>query len=35
VPAAVAITKGGIEVFIVDEVNRADVGEAIDYLVKF
>ena len=35
VPAAVATTKGGIEVFIVDEVKRAYVGEVIDYLVKF
>ncbi|MGB5911794.1 MAG: hypothetical protein WBH31_11420 [Promethearchaeia archaeon] len=33
-PAAVSTTKGGIEVFIVDEVKRADVGEVIDYLVK-
>jgi hypothetical protein len=35
VPAAVATTKEGIEVFIVDEVKRDDVGKANDYLAKF
>lgn len=35
VPAAVATTKKGIEVFIVDEVKREDVGKANDYLAKF
>jgi len=35
VPAAVAATKEGIEVMVVDEVKREDVGEAQDYLSKF
>jgi hypothetical protein len=35
VPAAVTTTKEGIEVFIVDEVKREDVGAAFDYLAKF
>ena len=35
VPAAVTSTKEGIEVFIVDEVKREDVGEVLDYAAKF
>ncbi|MFW9882008.1 MAG: hypothetical protein ACFFG0_53775 [Candidatus Thorarchaeota archaeon] len=35
VPAAVAATKEGIEVIIVDEVKRENVGEALDYMAKF
>ncbi len=35
VPAAVAATKEGIEVFVVDEVKREDMGEALDYAAKF
>jgi hypothetical protein len=35
VPAAVASTKEGLEVFIVDEVKQEDLGEAVDYCSKF
>ncbi|MFX1303584.1 MAG: hypothetical protein ACFFBV_12730 [Promethearchaeota archaeon] len=35
VPAAVAATKEGIEVFVVDEVKREDMGEALDYGARF
>ena len=35
VPAAVASTKEGLEVFVVDEVKRENLGEAIDYMSKF
>ncbi|MFW9867278.1 MAG: hypothetical protein ACFFEN_14370 [Candidatus Thorarchaeota archaeon] len=35
VPAANAATKEGIEVMVVDEVKREDVGEALDYLSRF
>ena len=35
VPAAVAATKEGIEAFVVDEVKREDMGEALDYGAKF
>ena len=35
VPAAVTTTKEGIEVFVVDEVKREDLGAALDYASKF
>ncbi len=35
VPAAVSSTKEGLEVFLVDEVKREAVGEALDYISKF
>lgn len=35
IPAAIASTKEGIEGFVVDEVKREDVGEALDYGAKF
>jgi len=35
VPAAVSSTKEGIEVFVVDEVKREDLGDAVDYGSKF
>ncbi len=35
VPAAVSSTKEGIEVFIVDEVKREDLGDVLDYAGKF
>lgn len=35
VPAAVSSTKDGIEVMIVDEVKREDLGEANEYVSQF
>lgn len=35
IPAAVSSTKEGLEVFLVDEVKRENVGEAMDYAAKF
>ena len=35
VPAAVSSTKEGIEAFVVDEVKRENMGEALDYLANF
>ncbi len=35
VPVAVSSTKEGIEVMVVDEVKREDIGEALDYASQF
>jgi len=35
VPVAVSSTKEGIEVMVVDDVKREDIGEAIDYNSQF
>jgi len=35
VPVAVASTKEGIEVMVVDDVKREDIGEVVDYNSQF